>query len=310
MMKAYKEKYSSRHGGVYTGEVLIKGNSIIQYHGKGTYKGPDGGSYEGDWVMSLREGYGIYRWPDIGEYEGFWKAVHQHGFGKMKWADGAIHAGNWIAGKREGHSTVTTPDGEVYKGVFELDKRNGSGQKWFSNGTLYEGTWCAGIIQSKGLFTFVDGSNCCYDREEYSVVLMNTAELENVFLFKYKNNSLGVVIRKRSLRGLQLVDLTKDDLINLGVDTKEEQQIMMEVIAKCKSDYAIEKSLINRIFNPNKLRRDLHHYFEQELSKQIKSFGLNTTVYISSKPFFLPNELLNLRLQPSHFTYIQDNFTK
>jgi len=228
----------------------------------------------------------------------------------MKWADGAVHAGNWISGKREGYSTVTTPDGEIYKGIFESDKRNGPGQKWFTNGTLYEGTWCAGIIQAKGLFTFVDGSNCSYDREEYSVVLMNTAELENVFLFKYKNNSLGVVIRKHCLRGLQLVDLTKEDLINVNVNMKEDQQIMMEVIAKCKSDYIKEKSLINRIFNPNKLRRDLHQYFERALTTQTKSFGCNTTVYISSKPFFLPNELLNLRLQPSHLTYIQDHFTK
>lgn len=52
-------------------------------HGKGTYKWPDGGSYIGDYVDNLKEGFGKFIWADGKTYEGDFKGGMPHGYGVM-----------------------------------------------------------------------------------------------------------------------------------------------------------------------------------------------------------------------------------
>ena len=41
-------------------------------HGKGKYTWPDGRSYEGYYLLDVKEGHGKHIWPDGKTYEGQW----------------------------------------------------------------------------------------------------------------------------------------------------------------------------------------------------------------------------------------------
>jgi hypothetical protein len=52
-------------------------------HGKGHLASPDGGRYDGDWVLGLRSGKGLYIIDGAESYSGEWEKNLRHGKGNL-----------------------------------------------------------------------------------------------------------------------------------------------------------------------------------------------------------------------------------
>lgn len=48
-------------------------------------RGPDGGTYAGEWEDGLKHGAGRYRWASGAEYEGRFSEGMKHGHGVYRW---------------------------------------------------------------------------------------------------------------------------------------------------------------------------------------------------------------------------------
>ena len=67
-------------------------------HGKGSYVGASGATYEGDFVDNKFHGQGLYRWADGAEYRGSWSHSKMHGEGAYTAADGLQFVGVFYNG--------------------------------------------------------------------------------------------------------------------------------------------------------------------------------------------------------------------
>ena len=78
-----------------------------QYHGYGTYTGPDGFKYVGEWKNGQQDGNGSCTFASGQKYVGEWKNDNMHGQGTYTNADGTIHhSGEWVndLAKEEGET--------------------------------------------------------------------------------------------------------------------------------------------------------------------------------------------------------------
>jgi hypothetical protein len=73
------------------------------------------------------DGYGTYFYADGGSYEGFFKNSYRNGPGMYTFPDGSNYAGNWVNGKKEGYGMYGWSDGAVYCGQYVSDNRSGEG---------------------------------------------------------------------------------------------------------------------------------------------------------------------------------------
>ena len=66
--------------------------------GKGIYKWPEGGEYNGDYVNGIKEGFGIFKWTDGKIFEGPFGNGKPNGKGKLTIGNVTINA-TFINGK-------------------------------------------------------------------------------------------------------------------------------------------------------------------------------------------------------------------
>ncbi len=79
----------------------------------------DGGTYTGQVVNGVAEGYGSWEHPSGDRYEGEFKNNKFHGQGTITLVDGSIYEGQWKDDLMHGYGTVIWPDGTVLEGRFE-----------------------------------------------------------------------------------------------------------------------------------------------------------------------------------------------
>jgi len=108
-------------------------NTSRDYTGRATAYYPSGDSYEGLFVMGIRDGYGLYKYASGLSYEGDFKENLKHGIGKFNY------------GKKGS-----------YHGYFESGKRHGEGVFMYTNGDSYSGWWKDGLKEGKGTYVFKD----------------------------------------------------------------------------------------------------------------------------------------------------------
>lgn len=121
--------------------------------GSGTYKWPDGCSYEGDLVAGVRHGVGTLRGPGgFPCYEGEWRNGRRHGMGKLVYAKGGdVYEGQWVDDMREGQGTLTHANGNTYTGSWAADVKNGHGTfAWLDRREEYVGEWKDGKPHGEG----------------------------------------------------------------------------------------------------------------------------------------------------------------
>jgi len=98
---------------------LVKTSDMV----RGTFKWPDGATYQGDFVQGQREGHGRYTFSDGGYYVGSWVDGRYDGFGECHWEDGRTYKGEWKTGMAHGQGVETYPDGRVrHDGQWNADE--------------------------------------------------------------------------------------------------------------------------------------------------------------------------------------------
>ena len=81
--------------GTYVGELL---HGVADGYGRGDYVG--GGRYEGQWAEDRPHGEGRWWFGDGSRYEGQFEAGQRHGYGRLVSADGTVSAeGVWWHGE-------------------------------------------------------------------------------------------------------------------------------------------------------------------------------------------------------------------
>lgn len=150
--------------------------------GSGTYVNSSGSKYEGQFEMSMREGYGTENFGNrlgipyvcpLGRrhcgsgycvYEGEWLRGYFHGRGEFVCEDGRKYQGTFDTGKRHGKGTQSyLKEGELgdsermfiggvdslyriaqYTGVWDKDSRTGVGEVVYTNGDKIRGPFLNG----------------------------------------------------------------------------------------------------------------------------------------------------------------------
>lgn len=139
-----------------TEDELTKARIAEQFTGNGT-KTTSYGTYTGDMVRGIFEGYGRYVLNDGRIYEGYWTNGELNGYGKCISAEGDMYEGDWVNFEKHGEGVLTWADGDVYEGHFEHDHKSGQGTYTWPNGNKYVGEWANGNRNGQGTFTTPDG---------------------------------------------------------------------------------------------------------------------------------------------------------
>ncbi|TNV84187.1 hypothetical protein FGO68_gene4901 [Halteria grandinella] len=146
-----------------------------------------GGTYYGECVEGLRDGWGLLycihtqgpeclfecEWthgvPVKGKrvliekdqwhyYQGQFDArMIRTGTGRWEHEDGRTYEGEWRDGKSNGQGNETYADGGTYQGEFKDDKRHGHGKIVYADGDIYEGEWKDGEFSGYGKYIWEDG---------------------------------------------------------------------------------------------------------------------------------------------------------
>lgn len=111
------ESMEMDNGASYAGGVRHEGSKILR-HGQGVARFADGGRYEGGWQNDKTHGWGSYRAPNGFTYEGEHAAGAATGQGRIRYADGGTYSGAVLNGKRQGFGELTSPTGQVFRGRF------------------------------------------------------------------------------------------------------------------------------------------------------------------------------------------------
>lgn len=139
-------------GSTYTG-ALKDGKP----NGRGRLSSASAGTYDGMFVLGVREGEGDQSWPSGERYVGAFKADMPHGQGKMQFANGDRYEGGYQNGRFQGKGTLVTKSGFRYQGDFDAGIRTGRGQASFPNGDRYDGDFSDDVASGKGVMNFASG---------------------------------------------------------------------------------------------------------------------------------------------------------
>ena len=126
--------------GTYTGDMidgLPDGYGVFVSRSEGEV----GWTYSGDWKRGQKEGQGAVEWEDGEVHEGEYIANMPNGRGMRMLPDGQIYEGDWINGLPNGNGMLIWPDGERYIGEFKDGVRHGSGVQISPGGERLEGIW-------------------------------------------------------------------------------------------------------------------------------------------------------------------------
>ena len=123
--------------GTYIGEVSHSGLP----HGVGTWTGPDGKKYVGEWNKGTLNGQGTWVDPSGDKYVGQWKHDMLNGMATWTSPDGEKYVGEWKDDNEHGQGTWTGPDGEKHVGEWKKGKEHGKGTWTTVEGEIYVGEW-------------------------------------------------------------------------------------------------------------------------------------------------------------------------
>jgi hypothetical protein len=87
--------YTQGKAKVYDGEWLHG-----LWHGRGSVKYTDGGSYQGSFIAGQMSDHGVYRFPCGDEYEGTYVADAITGEGTYRFSSGHVYTGEFLDGIR------------------------------------------------------------------------------------------------------------------------------------------------------------------------------------------------------------------
>ncbi len=139
--------------GTYSGELM---EGVINGYGKMNFT--NGDVYEGNWKNGKKHGYGKLTWASGDVYEGNWNEDSQNGKGKYCWSNGDVYDGDWVDGERIGYGKFMWASGDVYEGNFNNADLNGYGIYTWPSGNKYEGNFVNGSRHGEGSFYWADGS--------------------------------------------------------------------------------------------------------------------------------------------------------
>ncbi len=146
---------------------------------KGTKTYPNG-TYEGEFVDGLREGFGrftffngsvfegqysndrengkgIFICNDGERFEGSFKDNQYNGYGTIYYPNGSRYEGSFVNGLRHGQGVMNYVDGVCYKGAFEKGGCHGEGVMYFANKDYCQGTFEDNSILGEAIFIFANG---------------------------------------------------------------------------------------------------------------------------------------------------------
>mmetsp|Transcript_32891 Transcript_32891/g.57483 ORF Transcript_32891/g.57483 Transcript_32891/m.57483 type:complete len:372 (-) Transcript_32891:1373-2488(-) len=121
------------------------------------------GSYQGDLVEGLRQGFGKFLWKSGDCYIGQWLVDKQHGWGQNSWADGSSFVGCYKGDLKHGVGEYEWEDGARYLGCWNENKMHGLGQHTWPDGREYIGEWKEGLMHGYGCFS--NGAGKKYEGE-------------------------------------------------------------------------------------------------------------------------------------------------
>jgi serine/threonine protein kinase len=149
---AIEEGTIDTYGGTYTGQ-LINGMA----NGFGTWKHPDGDIYEGEFIDDKFNGQGTMTYANGNRYEGEFKDDLFHGQGIFTWANGDRYEGEFKDDLLNGQGTFTFTNGNRHEGEYKDGYFNGQGMFIWANGDQYEGEFIDDLFSGQGILTWVDG---------------------------------------------------------------------------------------------------------------------------------------------------------
>ena len=139
-------------------------------NGKGKFKYPSGGIYEGDFLNGEIHGIGKLTYPDGRVYIGYWVHRYQEGRGRMTMPDGREFLGFWKQGEFYGDDINGEPIAlnkdpkieeqipEPQTGCIAGDCNDGEGKMLYADGGRYTGEFKNGKINGYGTFIYTDSS--------------------------------------------------------------------------------------------------------------------------------------------------------
>ncbi|MES2713412.1 MAG: hypothetical protein V4653_17670 [Pseudomonadota bacterium] len=132
------------------GVVTITGTFRSGFlNGPGTRADPDGGRYEGEFVMTLAQGLGVYVVPNRMRYEGPFTNGAPNGVGRVAFSNGDRFVGGVQDGLGHGEGVYTWANGDRYEGMQRFGYPDGQG-RFVSGGQVFEGTWDRGCFFGPG----------------------------------------------------------------------------------------------------------------------------------------------------------------
>lgn len=159
-------------GKIYTGQFTNN-----QFHGFGRMKMPGRGkkiytlrggtlnvtflilgTYEGQWMENLQNGFGIMKYDNGDIYKGFFKDGLPHGHGSLKQGKfmssaAFIYIGDFVNGNKNGYGVMDDiAAGEKYLGNWVDNRKQGNGILVTTDGIYYEGTFNQDTLTVNNLY--------------------------------------------------------------------------------------------------------------------------------------------------------------
>ena len=98
---------------------FVQDPGALTYSGTGKIDWPDGDSYEGSVVKSVRQGTGTFSWRNGQRYSGDWDQGVRQGQGRLRCANGNDYEGQINNGIPHGQGRMLFASGDSYTGRFE-----------------------------------------------------------------------------------------------------------------------------------------------------------------------------------------------
>lgn len=149
-MKSKKAKITYPDGAYYIGEVKDG-----KKHGKGTCVYPFG-TYTGDFVDDILEGYGVFKYNDGSSYKGFFKQCKKDYKGEYITKD-FRYVGLFKDDMMNGKGTIYWSSGDIYEGGFENNTLHGYGRLTYKNGLVAYGKFNHNALPTDGGLIFKNG---------------------------------------------------------------------------------------------------------------------------------------------------------
>jgi hypothetical protein len=136
------------------------------------------------------DGYGTYFYADGGSYEGFFKNSFRNGPGMYVFPDGSNFSGNWVNGKKEGYGMYGWTDGAAYCGQYVNDNRSGEGIYIDENKVVKGGIFKDGNFEQTFLINDNGSKSGCISGDCYNGFGKIIYSNGDVFLGFFKNGQM------------------------------------------------------------------------------------------------------------------------